>query len=267
MLSNGQVVLGQYTPADSYLHKLDTRAKILPVLLILILGMFSHSLLFYVPLIIGILSGLLLSGLSPQRLLSNYKPLLLLIVITALYHLIFSGRETELLWQPFGLSIREGALTMALFFSMRLILFISIVFIVTMTSSPSQLSEAIVWFLSPLRHFRFPVDDIGLILFMAIRFIPLVYEEFVTIRNAQKMRGLRFDVSLPKKVRRTVAILIPVFIASLNRADELALALQVRGYRSNKPRTVYTHARIGSREYLFLGLTTLAVFLLFRVTA
>ncbi len=266
MFQSGPILLGQYRPVDTFLHRLDARAKMLPITLVLVLGLLTESFVFYVAILAALVIGLLLSGVGSRQLLSNFKPILWLVLVTALYHIAFSGGESRVLVQWGWFRIRETALIMAAFFSLRLVLFVAIAFLITLTSSPSELAESFTRILSPLRKLRIPVQDLSLILFMAIRFIPVLYEEFETIRNAQMIRGVRFSGSVLTRIRRTVSIIIPVFVAALQRADDLALAIEARGYRSDRGRTIYSHLRFGASEWLFGLGTSIAIAGLFYLT-
>ncbi|MBU8934246.1 MAG: energy-coupling factor transporter transmembrane protein EcfT [candidate division Zixibacteria bacterium] len=266
MFETAPILLGQYRPHDSYLHRLDARAKMLPVTVVLVLALLTSSFIFHIAILSILLIGLLRSGVAPSKLMANFRPILILAVITSLYHLVFSGIGTPVLWNLYGFELTEGAVRMAGFFSLRLILFVSFAFLVTLTSSPSELANAFARVLSPLRRLRIPVQDLALILFMAIRFIPVLYQEFETIRNAQIIRGVRFTGSIFNRIRKTVCIIIPVFVAALQRADELALAIEARGYRGEVLRTVYSQLKFGKREWVFVTGSTVIVVALFVVT-
>jgi energy-coupling factor transport system permease protein len=266
MKPTGPVLLGQYRPIDSFLHHLDARAKLLPVLLVLILALLTGSMLFYVAIMVALIVSLLGAGIGAAALWRNFRPMLLLVVVTSIYHLIFSGRGTEVQLTVLGWGVRSGAIHSALFYSLRLILFISVAFLVTLTNSPSDLAEAFTKLLRPLRHLRVPVNDLGLIVFTAIRFIPILYEEFVAIRNAQIIRGVDFSGSFITRLKRTSYLLIPVFVAAIGRADDLAIAIEARGYDSRRERTMYTHSRLDRSAWLFIALTSVAIFGLFMVT-
>jgi energy-coupling factor transport system permease protein len=266
-VQTGPILLGQYRPLDSFLHRLDSRAKLLPVVLVLALGLFTNSFTFYVTVILTLLAGLLLSGITVEQIARNLKPLILLVLITFLYHLIFSGKGSPAITSLFGWQIREEAVKQGTFFSLRLLLFVSMAFLVTLTSSPSQLAEAAAKLLRPLGRLRVPVNDLALILFIAMRFIPILYEEFLMIRNAQIIRGVDFNGSIFTRARKTLYLLIPVFVAAVNRADDLALALQARGYERAKERSFYSHAKLAIAEIGFMVVTTLGLAALFLVTA
>lgn len=266
MLQAGPVLLGQYRPLDSYLHRLDARAKLLPILLILVLALMATDVLFYVALLAALIGALLWSKVGVANLARSFRPVILLVLITCLYHLIFSGRNSPVVFEIFGWSITSQALASAAFFSLRLILFIAVAFLITLTNSPSELAETVTKLLRPLEKLRVPVNDIGLIVFIAIRFIPILYDEFVAIRNAQMMRGVTFSGSWISRLRKTTYLLIPVFAAAINRADDLALAIEARGYQSGSRRSTYSHTHFGEREWLFMSGSSLVVVLLFVVT-
>lgn len=263
MFQNIPVILGQYRPLDSYLHRLDARAKLVPVLLVLILSLLTDSLLFYMVILASLITGLLLSKIEPKTLLRNFKPILILVVITSLYHLIFTTSKANPIFTVWGWSLTEGAVKSAVFYSLRLVIFISIAFLITLTNSPSQLGEAFTKLLRPLEKIKIPVGELALILFIALRFIPILYEEFVDIKNAQMIRGVNFGGSLIQRIKKTSAVIIPVFVAALNRADDLALALQARGYESGGKRTFYSSASFGVNDTLFGLLSSIIIVGLF----
>ncbi len=251
MFQTAPVLLGQYRPLDSYLHRLDARAKILPVTLVLVLALLTESFVFYIAILTALVAALLFSGVGVRTLVDNFKPILLLVVITSLYHLIFSGHGTHVLLKLGGIQVTQGGVHLAAFYSLRLIIFVSMAFLITLTNSPSELGDAVTKILKPLRRFRVPVYDLSLILFIAMRFIPILYDEFNTIRNAQIVRGVRFSGSILARMRKSTSIIIPVFVAAVQRADELALAIQARGYRSGAERTFYSLSTFGIPEWIF----------------
>lgn len=266
MLPHGSVVLGNYRPIDSFLHRLDARAKMLPVLLILVLAMLGRSYLFHLFLLAGVGGSLLAAGIGLRTILKNLRPIAYLVGLTSIYHLIFSGSESRIIIEFMGVSLREGAVHSALFFSARLLLFVSTAFLITLTSSPSELAESISRLLKPLAKLRVPVNDLSLILFIALRFIPILTDEFVAIRNAQIMRGVDFNCGFIKRLRLTGSLLLPVFIAAIERADDLALAIEARGYRSKVDRTSYSEARIGNPELMFMIMVSAAIIIFFFLT-
>jgi len=259
MIKNGIILLGQYRPTDSYLHRLDTRAKMIPVLIILILALFTESYLFYLGILALLLIALLNSGVTRETLVNSFKPMIWLVGVTVVYHLLFSGEETKTVLSLFGYKLTAGAVNEAAFYSVRLVLFVSMAFLVTLTSSPSDIGDAFAKVIRPLRRFKVPVEDLSLILFMAIRFIPVLYDEFVIIKNAQRLRGVNFSETIMSRLRKSTTIVIPVFVAAIARADELAQAIEARGYGKSIERTYYSHSNFGVNEIGFVSICLILI--------
>ncbi|MFH1688125.1 MAG: energy-coupling factor transporter transmembrane component T [bacterium] len=266
MTRNAAIILGQYRPLDSYLHRLDARSKIIPVLCVLVLALLTHSLYFYISLLVLLGGALLNAGVGVRNLLTNLRPIGILVTITMLYHLVFSGAGGDILWQLGSLTVTSGGLSNAAFFSLRLLLFVAVAFLITLTNSPSELAEAFGRTMAPLARLGLPVGELAMILFIAIRFIPILHQEFVVIRNAQRIRGVDFSGSWLSRLRRTSAIIVPVFMAASQRADELALAIEARGYDGRRPRTAYSRSRFGAQEWLFTASVSAGVLVLFFVS-
>ncbi|UCG62444.1 MAG: energy-coupling factor transporter transmembrane protein EcfT [Candidatus Zixiibacteriota bacterium] len=266
MFRNKPILLGQYRPLDSFLHHLDARAKIIPISLVLVLAVLTGSLVFYLAILASLILALVLSGVGSRTLINNFRPVVILVVITCVYHLLFSARDTEVLLNLFGFKVTRGAVEMAVFYSLRLVIFISVAFLVTLTNSPSELGDAMTKLLRPLCKLKVPVYDLALILFIALRFIPILYDEFATIKNAQLIRGVNFSGSLVNRIKKTGSIIIPVFVAAIQRADELALAIEARGYSSRRERSFYSRSRFGVREWLFAAASSASIFVLFHFT-
>lgn len=229
----------------------------------MVLALLTKSLLFYLLLLGALVAGLLFSGVSGRILVRNFKPILILVAITFLYHILFSDRGGAELWNLFGFVITRDSVWQASFFSLRLLLFVAIAFLITLTNSPSELAEAMAKVLRPLERLGLPVGDLALILFIAIRFIPILYEEFMIIYNAQVIRGVDFSGNLLKRVKASTAVIVPVLVGAIARADDLALAMEARGYRSGRPRTFYSRSRMDSQAWLFMFGSGAAIGLLF----
>jgi energy-coupling factor transport system permease protein len=266
MTLNRPVLLGQFRPLDSSLHHLDARSKIMPVTIILILALLTKSFVFYSTVMLTLMIGLLVSGVSLRGLLTSLRPILILVLITAFYHLVFGSDEGSVLLSLGSWELTSSAVNNAAFFSLRLILFVCVAFLVTLTNSPSELAEAMARLFAPLARLRVPVAEMAMIVFIAIRFIPILFEEFTTIRHAQIMRGVSFTGSIVSRIKKTTVIVVPVFLAALQRADELALAIQARGYDGRRKRTFYSTTTFGRNEIAFISVTTIGLLALFWVT-
>ncbi len=266
MVQVSPIILGQYRPIDTFLHRLDTRSKMVPVLVTLVLSLFSNSLTFYLSCLAILGAGLFSSGVSVVTLWRNLRPILILISITSAFHLFFSGHDSKTLVNVWGIKISETGFYNAGFYSLRLVVFIGIAFLVTLTSSPSDLAESFVKIFRPLRKLKVPIDDMAMIVFIALRFIPVLFEEFQAIRNAQIIRGVNFKGSMVNRIKKTAYILIPVLLAAIQRADDLALAIAVRGYRSSNDRTFYSRLKFALPEWMFMMGGSAIIIMLFVYT-
>jgi len=249
---DGKFLIGQYHPDSSFGHRLDPRAKILMAVYLMLLSIFCSSPFFYLLIICGLTLLLLRSNISYRIILKNMRPFLLLILITALYHLIFSARDSATVLNIFGWHLTSGGLYLAATFSLRVFLFLEIAFFLTITTMPSDLAEALVGWLRPFKRFGIPADDILLIVFIAMRFVPVLAEEFDIIKKAQIVRGVDFSGGLIKKGRKMTLLLIPIFQSALRRADDLALAIESRGYVSGAERSSFRVFEYTPVDILFL---------------
>lgn len=262
----GSFVFGQYQPSDSPGHRLDPRGKLIYAIFLMIISLFTSSAQFYSLIVLLILAMLLLSNISLASVYRNLKPFIILVTITALYHLIFSARETETVVEYYGMRLTEGGVRMALSYSLRVLVFVGIAFFISLTTSPADLAEVLVGWMKPIGKFGLPVNDIGLIIFIAMRFIPVLAEEFDAIRKAQINRGVDFTGGLIKRSRKMIALLIPVFHSAIRRADDLALAIESRGYISGGKRSSYHRFVWRMGDWLFLIFTISITTLMFVIT-
>ncbi len=260
-----RLIIGQYHPLDSFGHNLDTRFKIAAVAVIMVLSVFTVSAWFYLGIIAGLIVLLLMSRISTGSIVSNLKPFLILVSITAIYHLIFSARDSRTLVEIWGLRLTAGGVDMAISFSLRVLVFVFLAFFISLTTLPTDMAESLVRGLRPLKRFGVPVDDLALIIFIAMRLIPVLIEELDTIRKAQIVRGVSFSGGLFIRARKLLYLVIPVFQASLRRADDLALAIEARGYVSGAERSSYRIFRATPRDWLFLIISIIITGMLFWI--
>jgi len=247
----GKFIFGQYKPSNSLGHRLDPRGKILYAVFLMILSLFTASVSYYAIIIAGIIFLLSLSNISFVALIKTGKPFIFLVLITAVYHLIFSARDTKTVLDIFGFRLTEGGIYMAAAFSLRVLVFIGVAFFISLTTLPSDMAEVLVGWMKPLKRFGVPVNDIGLIVFIAMRFIPVLAEEFDTLRKAQLVRGVDFSGGLIKKSRKMIFLLIPIFQSAIRRADDLALAIEARGYSGGAERSSYRQFQYHLTDLIF----------------
>lgn len=254
MITPKRFLLGQYQPGDGVVHRLDPRTKIIFTMIVMVAALINTSPLFYLALLIGLILLLALCRIGGQRLLGSLKPIFWFVALTALFHLLFSGQDDpNIVISIWGFSVSRSALMLALLYSLRILIFVMATFVISLTTNPVVLSEGIVSLLGPLKLLRVPVNDLGMILFIALRFIPVLADEMETIRKVQSLRGIEFGSGrFLARMRSTLALVLPVFFSSLRRADELSIALYTRGYRSGRPRSSMRPLRFAMLDRIVL---------------
>ena len=232
------ITLGQFFPGKSPIHKLDPRTKII-LAIIFIVGVFlaSNPVSF---LFLALVTAMLipLSGISFKVILKGIKPIVFVVIFTMIINVFLTPGEQELLNLGFTKIYLEGIIK-AFFMAFRIIiLIIGSSILLTYTTSPIALTDGIESLLSPLKRIKVPVHTFAMMMTIALRFIPTLIEETEKIMNAQKSRGADFSSGgLIKKAKALIPILIPLFVSSFKRAEELATAMECRCYRGDKNRT------------------------------
>lgn len=266
MNSRGQFLLGQFRPGDAFFHRLDPRTKIVLVLAIMVAALLGKAPVYSLA-VIAVLLGMLMScRLGWRTIIRNLRPVVWFILLTALFHLFFSGRDdSHVVWSIGAVTVTKTGATMALAYSARILIFVLATFILSLTTSPVAISEGIVSLLKPLRWLKVPVYDLGMILFIALRFIPVLADEIETIRKAQFIRGGASGRGPRARMRQAASLVLPVFFSTLRRADELSVAIETRGYRSGRPRSSLHPLRFARRDGVVFALTALALVMIVSV--
>ena len=233
------VSLGQYYPSGSVLHALDPRAKVVGVTLL-------ASGLFLVGTLWGMLAAAAVAGalvfvsrIPPDVFLRLLRPVAFVVAFTAIFQ-VFFAREGALLvgWGPF--QVYTGGLEAAAFLCGRILLLVTVAGLLTATTAPVELADGIEDLLSPLRRLRFPAHEVAMMATISLRFIPTLHEEAKKISDAQAARGAAFSEGGPvKRARALLPVLVPLTVGAFRRADELADAMESRGYRGGEGRTRY----------------------------
>lgn len=231
------ITLGQFIPRNSYIHSLDPRTKLLLLVLYIVLIFLVKSLsLFIIPLFYTILA-LLLSKISLTYIIRSLKPIRFLLVFMFVLNLFVTSGETVLV-SFWIITIKKESLRQALFITLRLMLLVSGSSILTLTTSPLQLTNGFEKILSPLKAIRFPAHELAMMMTIALRFIPTLMEETEKIQKAQLSRGADFESGNPiTRAKAMLPILIPLFVSAFRRADELAMAMEARCYHGGDGRT------------------------------
>lgn len=230
------ITLGQFFPGQSILHRLDPRTKIILLFVLMILIFVADGAAAYIFLTVTTAALIFLSQVPPITVLKSLKPLSWIILFTLIIHLV--SHEGETLAKIFIFKVTDEGLKFGVLISLRLILLIILSSLLTFTTSPIQLTDATEKLLSPLSKFGVPSHELAMMMTIALRFIPTLIEETDKIIKAQKSRGVDFESgNILKRLRAMVPILVPLFLSSFRRADELAMAMEARCYRGGVGRT------------------------------
>lgn len=254
------ITIGQYFPGHSFIHKMDPRMKIIAaVLYIVVLFVASRPLGLALGIAIVVLMYAV-SKISPKMVVKSLKPVVPIIIFTAVLNLFFlTGQGDPLLHVGFIRIYREGVV-MAIMMAVRIMCLIAGTSLLTYTTSPIELTDAIEVLMGPLKKIKVPVHEIAMMMTIALRFIPTLIEETDKIMNAQKARGADMETgSLTQRAKALIPILIPLFVSAFRRADELALAMECRCYRGSVGRTRMKQLEYESRDFVALGFMLLCL--------
>ena len=231
------ITIGQYYPANSRVHRLDPRTKIVCTLLYLISLFLFKNMLGYVIATIFLFAVVRISKVPVKFIVKGLKPIILLLMITVIFNLFLTGTGT-ILWKVGFLKITDEGLRTAVFMAIRLIYLIIGASVMTLTTTPNALTDGIERLLNPLRHIHVPLHEIAMIMSIALRFIPILREETDKIMKAQMARGADLESgNLIQRAKNMVPILVPLFISAFRRANDLAMAMEARCYQGGDGRT------------------------------
>ena len=231
------IPLGQYYPGDSAIHRMDPRCKLI-LTIVYIVGVF----------LIGNLPGYLLalaflwmtvriSGIRFSYLMRGLRPLRFILIFTFVLNVLFAQGSTVLFQLGF-LTLTREALEAAVYFSLRLVFLVMGTSVLTLTTSPVQLTDALEHLMHPLARFGFPAHELAMMMTIALRFIPTLLEEADKIQKAQMARGADFETgNLLARAKALIPLLVPLFVSSFRRANDLAMAMEARCYHGGANRT------------------------------
>lgn len=258
------IMLGQYFPAESIWHKMDARVKLLLLLLFIVFIFACGTKVAYVLLTVLELLAIFTSKIPLIMYVKSLKPMFWIMAFTFVIH-VFSG-SGEPLFQLWIFSATKAGIEMGTFVTLRLILLMVAASILTFTTSPLVLTDALESILRPLKRFGVPAHELSMMMTIALRFIPTLIDETDKIIKAQKSRGADFTSgSILKRMTFVMPILIPLFVNAFRRADELAIAMEARCYRGDEGRTRMKKMQLCQLDYVtlvFAGLLTAALFII-----
>lgn len=234
-----KMIFGRYVPADSIIHRMDPRSKLVIIFLFVCVIFLANNSITYA--LIGIYTFFML-GLSriPIRFLyGGLKPILWLVIFTFLLQLFFN-REGDLVFSWGFIKIYTEGIRMGIFISLRFFFLILMTSLLTLTTTPIEITDGLETLLQPLKKVKFPVHEMALMMSISLRFIPTLMQETDKIMKAQIARGVEFASGpIKERIKAVIPLLIPLFVSSFKRAEELAVAMEARGYRGGEGRTKY----------------------------
>lgn len=230
------ITLGQYYPGNSFLHRMDPRAKILCTMIFIVAIFLANSLWSYLLVTAFILGSIAVSGVPVKMVAKAVKPLWLILVFTLLIH-VLTTQGTPIV--SFGwFSISEEGVRNGILMTLRLVYLIAFSSLLTYTTSPIVLTDGIEALLTPWKRIGVPAHELAMMMIIALRFIPTLLEETDRIMKAQSSRGADFTTgNLWQRAKSMVPLLVPLFISAFRRADDLATAMEARCYRGGEGRT------------------------------
>ena len=242
------ITLGQYFPGNSLLHRFDPRSKILFTVLFIAAIFLCKGLVSYGITLLILLMMIGISKVQPRVFLKGMKPVVFIVVCTAILNLFYTSGTV--LWSWGILKITEEGIWKAGFMVLRILMLIACTLLLTYTTSPILLTDGLEKLLRPLKKLNFPVHELSMMMSIALRFITTLIQETDKIISAQKARGADFDSgNLIQKAKALIPILIPLFISSFRRAEELAIAMECRCYHGDEGRTSLRQLRYAGRDY------------------
>ena len=246
------MILGRYIPGNSIIHRLDPRSKLVAMILLIIIAFWANNPITNLILFIATGIFVVLSEVPLSFFIKGLRSMFFLIAFTTLFQLFFiSGGQV--LFEMGFIKITSYGIEQAGIIFCRFVLIIFFSTLLTLTTMPLSLATAVESLLGPLKRFKVPVHEIGLMLSMSLRFVPTLMDDTIRIMNAQKARGVDFgEGNVIQKVKAMIPILIPLFTTSLKRADSLATAMEARGYQGGNGRSQYRQLNWMNRDSIAL---------------
>lgn len=257
------MILGRYIPGNSIIHQLDPRGKLLSMFLFIFLLFWANNIQTNVLLFAFIFGLMYVTRISVAFYVKGLKSMIFIIAFTTLFQLFATSQGTVLYHWWFFRVTDQGLMQAAIIFC-RFLLIIFYSTVLTVTTTPLSLADAVEKILTPFKIIKVPAHEIGLMLSMSLRFVPTLVDDTNRIMNAQRARGVDFgEGNLLKKIRSFIPILIPLFASSFKRADALAIAMEARGYRGGEGRTRYRNLQWKIKDTLAIVVILLLMLLVF----
>ncbi|SES39676.1 energy-coupling factor transporter transmembrane protein EcfT [Psychrobacillus sp. OK032] len=259
-----KMIFGRFIPGDSFIHRLDARAKLIFVFLFIAVVFIANNWITYGILVAFIFLIIRMSRIRLYFLINGLKPVVILIIFTFLLHLFFT-REGAIIFEWKFVKIYEEGLRQGIFISIRFFVLVILTSILTLTTTPISITDALETLLNPLKKWKLPVHELALMMSISLRFIPTLMDETDKIMKAQMARGSDMTTgSMKERMNAIVPLLIPLFVSAFKRAEDLATAMEVRGYKGGEGRTRYRKLEWATKDtVIIVTLLILAIVLVY----
>ncbi|MGR6118726.1 energy-coupling factor transporter transmembrane component T family protein [Aeribacillus composti] len=247
------IIIGKYVPGSTVIHRMDPRAKLLTIFLYVFIVFFANNGITYFLLGLFTFIIILLTKLPFSFLWNGLKPVIWIVGFTFLLHILVT-KEGDMLFRFGFFFIYEEGLRQGFFISLRFIFLIFMTTTLTLTTTPIEITDGMESLLKPFKKFKLPVHELALMMSISLRFIPTLLEETEKILKAQMARGVDFTSGpVKERIKAIVPLLVPLFISAFKRAEELATAMEARGYRGSEGRTKIRQLKWGAIDSIMMA--------------
>ena len=260
------ITLGQYYPANSILHKMDPRAKLVGTMVFIISVFVFHTFPGYAVATLFLAGMIIISKVPPKFMFKGLKAIVMLLMITVIFNILLT--PGKVLWQWGILHVTEEGLKLAGRMAIRLTYLVIGSSIMTLTTTPNQLTDGLERLLRPLNKLHVPIHEIAMMMSIALSFFPILLEETVKIMKSHIARGAEFELgNRMQKAKNMIPLLVPLFISAFRRANDLAMAMEARCYHGGDNRTQMKPLHYESRDYIayVVMFAYLAIAIIFRI--
>lgn len=257
--------LGKYINTNSFLHRLDPRMKLMVMFGLIMVVLIPSDFISYSLFLILVLFGFYVSKLFFSSVKTIFKSVFFMMIFLFIFNL-FLVKTGNILYEIGWFKVYSGAIFQTIFIFLRLFILLGLSTLLTLTTKPMDLTLAIESLMKPLAKLNVPVHEIAMIISIALRFIPVFALEAEKIMKAQTSRGIDFEKgSFQEKMKGIISLIVPLFVSAFQKANDLANALEARGYSTTRHRTKYRVLAYTKNDYLFLGFVVIYVVMIFVV--
>lgn len=261
------MIIGQYVPGNSFIHKLDPRTKMIIIFFYVIVVFFANNVWSYGLLSLFALTTIVITFIPLRYIIKGLTPIWFLILFTFLLH-VFLTKDGAVLFEIGSFKVHVGGVVKGLVISLRFGLLVMMTSLLTLTTTPIEITDAIESLLHPLNKVRFPVHELALMMSISLRFIPTLMQETDKISKAQASRGVDFRTGpFKERIKAIIPLLVPLFVSAFQRAEELAMAMEARGYQGGEGRSKLRELKYGAQDLIAVILFVLVAVSLFYIRA